>query len=421
VFDAGLCSLTTKIESRKDEIDHLSLIEERLKSCLLENVQNIMGKSKEYNDIQREILNSIEDIKLLTSSIPNTVNDLVPIIEKAVADIESFPDEVMSCLAGLEENLCANLQGRIHQLTSDNLKDIHSIFETIEQRLAVIRKYVKYGGSQSDQGNGDGKRDETKENDLSQYVETLTGLLEKVDSAYNDVTKTLFSTESVQKELNRIANLIPSISDIKSVFSDELNLPLTTIRDVQHQILEQQAKADVVEDQFLALADEIMPRMKELKAIEDNLVSFCQNSLEPIASHLAKSNIEPRTEYKVMDMNKYISATDFEPQNVSENTSNVNSNIQPSIRRSTGSRSATKDTKTSNERNLIAVQRQGHANLDMMSSPNISKSKNTISRYSKGANMPSRSIKRSPSTSSEDSIIDTNSEAPDPGDIMQRI
>ena len=421
MVDNGLISLTTKVESRKDEVDNLSLVEERLKSCFLENFQNIMGKSKEYNDIQREILNSIEDIKLLTSSIPNTVNDLVPIVEKAVADIESFPDEVMSCLAGLEENLCANLQGRIHQMTSDNLKDIRSIFETIEQRLAVIRKYVKYGGSQSDQGNGDGKRDETKGSDVSQYVETLTGLLEKVDAVYNDVTKTHVSTESVQKELNRLANLIPSISDIKSVFSDELNLPLTTIRDVQHQILEQQAKADVVEDQFLALADEIMPRMKELKAIEDNLVSFCQNSLEPIASHLAKSNIGPRDEYKTMDINKYKSATDFDTQNVSENTSNVNRNIQPSIRKSNDSRSTAKDTKTFNERNLIADQRQKHAKLDIMSYPNISKSKNTNSRGRKGANTSSRLIKRSPSTSSEDSIIDTNSEAPDPGDIMQRI
>ena len=171
----------------------------------------------------------------------------------------------------------------------------------------------------------------------------------------------------------------------------------------------------------MALADEIMPRMKELKAIEDNLVSFCQNSLEPIASHLAKSNIGPYDEYKTMDINKYHSATDFQPQNVSENTSNVNRNIQPSIRKSNDSRSITKDTKTSNERNLIADQRQRHANLDIMSSPNISKSKNTNSRGRKGANTSSRSIKRSPSTSSEDSIIDTNSEAPDPGDIMQRI
>merc|ERR1719361_1764861 len=43
MVDNGLISLTTKVESRKDEVDNLSLVEERLKSCFLENFQNIMG------------------------------------------------------------------------------------------------------------------------------------------------------------------------------------------------------------------------------------------------------------------------------------------------------------------------------------------------------------------------------------------
>ena len=487
--DSGFGSLSKKLvpQDRPQEYD-FSKFEHTLKSCMSGHTNTILEDFKKYANIQTEILNSIEDIKLLTSSIPNSVNDLVPIIEKTMADIDSFPDNINGCFAGLEENLCANLEGRVKHITNGNLKELCDRFDTIEQRLLVIRKYVKHGpgstkDTHSDHG-GDVARDDNKENALHQNNAKFDVLLEKIDLVFNAVERCLETDADLHKDIAQIGKNLVCFNDLKSdiseekikhlavevsrqmssSFKDDLDLPLTTIRDVQYQILGQQAKADVVEEQFLALADEIMPRIKELKAIEDNLITFCQNSLEPMFENLKNSatNTGERTsldDVSTMFHNQFDdvlsslnqledklgtnqsvilanlrSLSEFnikETQKFNENKKNVRAiNMETkgiemdrkskfSIKQPSSSIGQLKDlmpessvaTLTQNSK-LPCVRLKRQAIPDNHSSP-----LNTKDSRRKGSdrnvNTPPRHRKRSLSPSTDDSIIDTNSEAPD--------
>jgi len=239
-------------------------------------------------------------------------------------------------------------------------------------------------------------------------------------------------------------------------------LPLTTIREVQYQILQQQAKADVVEEQFLALADEIMPRIKELKAIEDNLVSFCENSLEPIiqnSNNFSKeganqnefvgvlsslSQMEDRLTSNQSEIlqnlktTQHYTSTIIEAQSSSSNKDNVVCIDVDSQEDLVGKHTAKhimhkqhssiqqfKDSKiTSSDEKLSEIISPGITRLPRQTIskkyeyPTTSKIKNAVSMRDQGeTSTPSRTRKRSPSPSTDDSITDTNSEARDIGEM----
>ena len=439
--DCDLNTLKKKFDSKANSQDENSGLEDKIKSCFAGHSSTISDEFKKNSTIQTEILNSIEDLKILTSSMPNTVNDLVPVIEKVLAEIESFPDDVNKCFAGLEENLCANLEGRVKQITSANLKETCDRFDLIEQRLLVIRKYVKYGGggvgsSQSDQGNDIISRDENKENNyMSQYNDTLTGLLDRIEAVYTTAEKTLNSSTAIKNDIDQLGRRVPSIADIQALLSDEkiqltsnevskqlgtackdsLDLPLANICEVQHQILEEQAKAEVVEDQLEALisnlANMIMPKIQELKAIEVNLIGFCENSLRPI--------IEAQNSNSNKDN---IACIDVESQeDIEENHSpkNLISKQPSSIQQLKESRIC--NSSISERSETISPGIKGLINDTFTKtyvSPTTSNANNAVSRSDQRERAtPSQTRKRSPSCSTDDSIIDTNSEAQDIGEM----
>merc|ERR1712110_1101172 len=112
-----------------------------------------------------------------------------------MADIETFPDNINGCFAGLEENLCANLEGRVQEIANGNLKEVCNRFDTIEQRLLIIRKYVKHGpGSTKDTHSDHGcdvAKDDNKEHSFHQNNAKFDALLDKIDSVYNAVERCL--------------------------------------------------------------------------------------------------------------------------------------------------------------------------------------------------------------------------------------
>ena len=91
-----------------------------------------------HSGLHSEVLNSIEDLKLLTSSTPNTVHDLFPLIEKLAEDTNKIPEDIGSYTAGLEENLCVNLETRIKDILQLSLENIFKRFETISILLFVF-------------------------------------------------------------------------------------------------------------------------------------------------------------------------------------------------------------------------------------------------------------------------------------------
>ena len=89
---------------------------------------------KNFN-LSSEILNSIEDMKQVTSSIPNNYNDLIPNVEKVVSKCAS---EFMEQLNDMK----SESKGILEESQNHN-SNVMKRFDIIEHRFAVIRKYVK--------------------------------------------------------------------------------------------------------------------------------------------------------------------------------------------------------------------------------------------------------------------------------------
>ena len=89
---------------------------------------------KNFN-LSSEILNSIEDMKQVTPSIPNNYNDLIPNVEKVVSKCAS---EFMEQLNDMK----SESKGILEESQNHN-SNVMKRFDIIEHRFAVIRKYVK--------------------------------------------------------------------------------------------------------------------------------------------------------------------------------------------------------------------------------------------------------------------------------------
>ena len=80
---------------------------------------------------------------------PKIIQDNLPLLPEIRCDISKIPDDIGSYMAALEENLCANLETKIRGIHKFSLQSLLGRFDTIEHRMAVIRKYVKYGSGQT--------------------------------------------------------------------------------------------------------------------------------------------------------------------------------------------------------------------------------------------------------------------------------
>ena len=249
---------------------------------------------------------------------------------------------------------------------------------------------------------------------------------EKIQVMVHDVTKQLIST-----------------------YKDSLDLPLTSIRDVQYQILEQQAKVDdqFIEEQFQALTGEIN------KAIEDNLVAFCENSIQPIISE--QNNLKPllQPETNINDFVQVLSSLSQMEDRLTKNQSEILQNLgntlssrialsesgklgtnkddivcmnvletpsegvykQPSLSAKQVKQSRNVSSETIGTENDLPFVRHGRqTSMKNYSSSTPTKMMRDNSRGTSNSSIPR---KRSPSSSTDDSILDTNPEAQDPGEI----
>ena len=105
----------------------------------------MLEEMSKQTDISSEIFNSIEDMKQLTSSMPNTFHEFIPQVEKMSKRVHEMPDEAFMAL--LEETICRNMSGRIEEVHQNFAQELFAKFDCMEQRIAVIKKYVKYGQS----------------------------------------------------------------------------------------------------------------------------------------------------------------------------------------------------------------------------------------------------------------------------------
>ena len=256
-------------KSRKSEDDQLNRLKkdfEKLEHSLISTFNETsnkiveeLEKLKEDEIAHSEILNSVEDLKLLTSSTPNAVHDLIPQIEKISSDISKIPDDIGGYTAGLEENLCANLEARI--------KDIHlQSLNHIDNRLQVIKKYVKYG-----QNPGSLERQNSVE--LEQDAST-TSRTSSIESNYSNSSSSLNQTELVNaigRDSKRIFD--QSLKNFKSDIEGMIESKIGEICSIEKQILNEQAKAIVIEEQFEELAKLVLEPILELKSSQSDIPS----------------------------------------------------------------------------------------------------------------------------------------------------
>ena len=119
-------------------------MEGKLTSIFLDNSNTIVKKLLDkYTVSFKEVLNSIEDIKLMCSSMPNTLCDILPQIATMGENIIKLPDEIHNFIAALEENLCANLESGVRDSHNNICAQLVDIFK----RMKKIRKYLKNGSS----------------------------------------------------------------------------------------------------------------------------------------------------------------------------------------------------------------------------------------------------------------------------------
>ena len=115
----------------------------------------------------------------------------------------------------------------------------------------------------------------------------------------NNVEQNLTSTETLKKEVAQLSEKIPLIAEMAKQFSYEQ----TTMSDkiLEHVTSSCKETADATEEHIVTLPDIIIPQIKELKSIEDNLLSFFKKFLEPINQYagikaIAGSNSDGRLE-----------------------------------------------------------------------------------------------------------------------------
>jgi hypothetical protein len=236
--------------------------------------------------ISSEILNSIEDLKQLTSSIPNACHDLGPKMDKLASGIDDIPDKIITNFTSLEDNVNQNADKTVKQSQKEVIAELCKKFELLDQRLAVIRKYVKHGGGPvavlADQNQAGQDQEQVPaaaakghhNNELKAHMTNQCKILGDSIASTLDQFVSLADTTRVKKSVDEMnSKMIPMLTQIKALCKD---------------MTEEQAKAVVVEDQLQALANTILEPVEELKPLQDQLLATIEEEIRALSASTNK-------------------------------------------------------------------------------------------------------------------------------------
>ncbi|CAB4058929.1 unnamed protein product [Lepeophtheirus salmonis] len=280
---------TTKKNNKKGEqhfigVDFTAKLSEIEKKMLSEKeFKSLMDELSKYQKLSSEILNSVEDLKILTSSTPTAIHEIVPKIEKIHSIILDIPNEFLTAMAATEENLCLNLDAKMkdqHQLT---LQEIFDKFDHMDSRMAVIKKYAKHGplptnavvqlssssSTPAPSTHSQGTNNEEQKQDPQQQSPNVES-----------------NSPSVIRQMGEMKSfLIEELSSIKDIkisldsFQSSLIPMVEDVRTLDKQIFQEQAKGIVVEDQLEALCNTLLQPIQKLGCGEDLMVPQNNDSL----------------------------------------------------------------------------------------------------------------------------------------------
>ena len=136
-----LKDLRNEIEKNQNKKKSLSSIQKMLKKQP-EIFKKDLEKFAENLDLT-EILNTMEDLKQLTSSLPSTILELNPKFDQMETQMQKSTEDLTTKLRVLEGSII-DKNTKTHQ---QSLEHIIKKFDMVESKFAVIRKYVKMLGN----------------------------------------------------------------------------------------------------------------------------------------------------------------------------------------------------------------------------------------------------------------------------------
>ena len=140
-----LKDLRNEIEKNQSKKKSFSSIQKLLKKQpeIFKKDLEKFGETFAGNFDLTEILNTMEDLKQLTSSVPSTVLELNPKFDKMETQMQKSTEDLTTKLRVLEGSII-DKNTKTHQ---QSLEHIIKKFDMVESKFAVIRKYVKMLGN----------------------------------------------------------------------------------------------------------------------------------------------------------------------------------------------------------------------------------------------------------------------------------
>ncbi len=250
------------VESKMEEISSTPSLKIPDLTPNLNKIQEEVSKNVRASS---EILNSVEDLKQLNSSLPQ---ELAPKMGQIAETLQAMQDKILS---------------QNGQLQQQSLEEILKKFDLVESRFCVIRKYVKNMPEALQQLNNASNNNEKQppnagsedQAELKLHVtnqckvlgDSIAGALDKYLCNF-DNSKLTQSLDSATHNINQL------LLEIKDLCSD-------------------QAKASVVEDQLQALASTILEPLEEIRPIHDQLLTSIEAELRNLTkNHPTEASIE---------------------------------------------------------------------------------------------------------------------------------
>ena len=220
--------ITHKPTTAEMEISQKSVqkhIDELIANNYLRHSSTLFDEMGKQNEFHSKLLNSIKDLKLVASGLQNIRHDTSPSLEEIRCDISKIPDDIGSYLAALEENLCNNLATHIRGIHNITLQSILERFDTIEQRMGVIRKYVKYSrGHPSNQEQNTPTTNEkfATAEELQNLVTIQTKCVDmlKLIHPFQNINKTTSTTNKWQTVAKLILELLTCLRRFENIEKD---------------------------------------------------------------------------------------------------------------------------------------------------------------------------------------------------------
>jgi len=189
IGEEALGEIVKKISEISDPIGEVLKKMSDISDPLAEVVKKIGEMSD--SDPGEHLAKKIDEIseKVATGkALENTFNDMMDLLEKVHNGILEIPNDFGSQAAALEENLCVNVVTAVKDANKDNWTYLFNQMDHFEGRLAIVKKYCKYGRVK---GGSKGGAEVDNEDDEEDTLDTVVKDIQRVSAKLEDLSKAM--------------------------------------------------------------------------------------------------------------------------------------------------------------------------------------------------------------------------------------